>query len=492
MSPGQGRGPSEPAVTGRACVASGHPLAAQAGVDALAAGGSAVDAALSSAFAQWVVNAPLCGPGGDLLLLHVTASGVTVHGGWSRTPLALDPTAELTSSGPRAAVVPGALRGAEVAWAAAGRLPWANLFAEAIAAAEGHEVTEWMARSLAEVVRRGHGEAIERIFGRPTAPAAGETVTSPALAETLRLVAEEGADALYSGPLAERIDDAARREGAWVRGEDLVRVEGTTEPALRHDFGDVVVDLPGWPSQASITAELLAACGPEADPASVEFAASVAALTEQRLVDRCVVGLGGTTVSAAADAQGTSAAVVVSLAGTQFGSGWVAGDTGIAFGNRVGTSLTLRSDLPAANPRPGEVLPHTLSAAFARAADGRTLTVATPGGDRQVQWLTQAVQRFRLGHGAGDIAALPRWFVCPEGDRFGVPGGIGKPWFAFAEAGIDWVDDDRCAGYEVRRVDSVGGGLQVIVGEGGRWMAASDPRLGGRAMTVEEASCTSV
>ena len=83
-----------------------------------------------------------------------------------------------------------------------------------------------------------------------------------------------------------------------------------------------------------------------------------------------------------------------------------------------------------------------------------------------MQWLAQALQRFRLGVPAGDIAALPRWFVCPEGDRFGVPGGIGKPWFAFAEDGIDWAGDGRCAGYEVRRVESVGGGLQVIVGRG--------------------------
>jgi gamma-glutamyltranspeptidase/glutathione hydrolase len=490
VSPGPGRAPREPAITGRACAASGHPVAAQAAVETLAAGGSSVDAALAAAFAQWVVNAPLCGPGGDLLLLHATANGVDVYGGWSRTPLGLDPTAELTSSGPRAAVVPGALRGAELAWAAAGRLPWASLFAAAIAAAEGHEVTDWMARSLAEVVRRGHGEAIERIFGRPAAPAAGETVASPALGTTLSLVAEHGAAALYDGPLAERIDVAARREGAWLRAEDLARVEGVAEKAVRHDFGDLVVDLPGWPSQASITADLLGACDPKDDPASVAFATSVAGLTEQRLVDRCIVGLGGTTVSAAADGQGTSAAVVVSLAGTQFGSGWVAGDTGIAFGNRVGTALTLRPDLPAANPRPGEVLPHTLSAAFARAADGRTITVATPGGDRQVQWLAQALQRFRLGRSAGDIAALPRWFVCPEGDRFGVPGGIGQPWFAFAEDGIEWAGDERCAGYEVRRVESVGGGLQVIVREDGRWAAASDPRLGGRAMAVEEASCT--
>jgi gamma-glutamyltranspeptidase/glutathione hydrolase len=477
-------------VTGRAVVASGHPRAAEAGAEALRDGGSAVDAALACAFTQWVVNAPLCGPGGDLVLLHAVGGRVTVYGGWSRVPLGLDPQAELTASGPRAAVVPGAIGGAEAAWKGAARLPWRQLLQPAIAAARGHEVTAWMARSFGEVVKRGHGEAIERIFGLAEPPAEGATIASDALAATLARLADGGAAEIYRGGLAARIDDAARRDGAWLRGDDLAAMAPVVEPALRVDLGEVAVQLPGWPSQAGITSELLAAAGPQRDPASTGFAEAVAALTERRLVERCVVGLGGTAVSVAADAEGESAAVVVSLAGTQCGSGWVAGDTGIAFGNRVGTALSTRADLPAANPRPGEVLPHTLSAAFAQAGD-RTLTVATPGGDRQVQWLAQALQRFRLGAPAGEIAAGPRWFVCPEGDRFGVPAGIGQPWYAFAEPGIEWADDERCAGYEVRQVASVGGGLQVLVRRQGGWDAASDPRSGGRAMTVEEATCTS-
>jgi gamma-glutamyltranspeptidase len=91
-----------------------------------------------------------------------------------------------------------------------------------------------------------------------------------------------------------------------------------------------------------------------------------------------------------------------------------------------------------------------------------------------------------------EIVNGPRWFVCPEGDRFGVPGGIGQPWYAFAERGIEWAEQERCAGYEVRQVASVGGGLQAIIREGSTCTAASDPRSGGRAMTVEEAPCTSV
>ncbi len=480
-----------PEVEGSSCVASGHPAAASAGVAALAAGGNAVDAALACAFTQWVVNAPLCGPGGDLVLLHADPERTAVYGGWSRVPLGLDPTAELVASGPQAAVVPGALRGAEEAWTVAGQLPWADLFEAALRAAEGHRVTAWMARSFAAVERRGHGEATKRIFGSAQPPAEGDTIRSDALAATLGCLAHQGAGALYDGELAERIDRAARDDGAWLRTEDLAGLRAAVEPAARFDLGDVMVDLPGWPSQATITADLLAAAGAEAEPTSIEFAAAVAALTQQRLVERCVVGLGGTAASVASDASGSTAAVVISLAGTQFGSGWVAGDTGIAFGNRVGTALSTRADLPAANPHPGDVLPHTLSAAFARAG-ARTLMLATPGGDRQVQWLAQALQRFRLGRSIHEIASGPRWFVCPEGDRFGVPGGIGQPWYAFAEPGIAWAGQPRCAGYEVRPVASVGGGLQVI-GSSGRpgWVAASDPRSGGRAMAVEEASCTS-
>ena len=113
------------------------------------------------------------------------------------------------------------------------------------------------------------------------------------------------------------------------------------------------------------------------------------------------------------------------------------------------------------------------------------MTAATPGGDRQVQWLAQAVQRFRHGRPASDIAAGARWFVCPEGDRFGVPAGIGSPWYAFAEPGIEWSHDARCAGYEVRPVESVGGGLQLVVHDGRSNEFASDPR-GGGGVAVEE------
>jgi gamma-glutamyltranspeptidase len=315
-------------------------------------------------------------------------------------------------------------------------------------------------------------------------PGVGERISTSRLGASLQVVADEGPGALHDGgTLTEKVLAAARDAGAHLSAADLAAATPDVGPAEMTDLDGLVVAHPGLPSQAGITPSLLAAIAPDIAVESPEFAQALAGLTEEALVQRCVVGLPGTAASVAAT--GDEAAIVVhSLAGVQFGTGWVAGDTGIAFGNRVGTALTDRSDLPAANPRPGERPPHTLSAVWLRQGD-RSLLVATPGGDRQVQWLAQAAQRFRQGRDLDDIVTAPRWFVCPEGDRFGVPQGVGAEWFLFAEPGISWRDERELAGYRVRQVDSVGGGLQGVlrVSNTDEWVSATDPRAGGAALS---------
>ena len=510
------RGAMKASVAGSAGVASGHRLATEAGIAALRSGGTAVEAALAAAFTQWVVNAPQSGPGGELLALVAapgdrarTGADVQVYGGWSRVPLgpaggdgaapaAGDGAARQgwpPTSGPRNAVVPGSLRGAEAAWRTHGRLDWASLFSGALAAAAGHVVTPRMAEVYKRVESRGHIDALRRMLGSERAPRAGATIRMPDLAATLEAVAWRGPDAFYQGELADRLVAAAEHEGAALSHDDLDAMEAAVEPALRFDLDDVTVWVPPAPSQAAIIPALLAAASPDTDPASRDFAETLAPLTEQQLTQFCTRGPArpaGTAVATALDQHGMSATVVHSLAGVQFGTGWVAAGTGVAFSNRVGTALSERPDLPACNLKPGAVLPHTLSAAHVRRRHGPGwMTVATPGGDRQVQWLAQAIQRFRRGADTADIVAGARWFVCPTGDRFGVPAGIGQQWYAFAEPGIAWHGDDRLAGYEVRPTRNVGGGLQAVVGgddtgHGPHRAAelASDPRSGGAALAV--------
>jgi gamma-glutamyltranspeptidase len=430
-----------------------------------------------------VVNAPLCGPGGDLFVLHVRGGQGTVYGGWSSVPAGFPADAAVPYSGPAAAVVPGALAGADAAWRAAGRLSWRSLFAPAIAASEGHRVTAWMEASYAGVAARGKHEALERVLDQPGLPSSGSHVSCRRLGASLAGLAAGGSAYLYDGELGDRVAAAAVSDGGHLRRDDLRRVRAVVEPAEVEEVDGLTLAFPGLPSQAGMTAELLRAVDRGEAVESAGFAAALADVTQDALVRRCVVGLGGTAVSTAA--AGDEAAVVVhSLAGVQFGTGWVAADTGIAFGNRVGTALSERADLPAANPRPGELLPHTLSAAWLRAGD-RSLLVASPGGDRQVQWLAQSAQRFRQGAGLADIVSGPRWFVCPEGDRFGVPQGIGAEWFLFAEPGIDWRLEPELAGYRVKAVDSVGGGVHAVARTaGGPWQSGSDPRAGGAALAV--------
>ena len=75
--------------------------------------------------------------------------------------------------------MPGALRGAEAAWRGAGQLPWRELFCGALAAADGHEVTPWMARIYGEVARRGNGAAIGRIADQDGVPDPGARAQLP-------------------------------------------------------------------------------------------------------------------------------------------------------------------------------------------------------------------------------------------------------------------------------------------------------------------------
>lgn len=461
-------------------VACGHLLAARAGIDVLNEGGSAVDAVLAIAFCQWVVNGPLCGPGGDLFVLHAARGEATVYGGWSRTPERFPVRGPIVASGPAGAVVPGALAGAEAAWERAGRLSWSRLFAEAIRLANGHHVTPWMARSYRGVIERGNREALERSLNVSEAPCADDVVSYVQLGRTLQRLAVGGAHEFYHGSLARDLLRAAASDGAYLTSVDLDGMEASIGPAVTYRIGELEVTVPPPPSQAAIVPRLLQAADRDDSADGREFTLAVAPLVQDELTSRCIVGVPGTAAAVASDGEGM-AAVVHSLAGVQFGSGWIAGNTGVAFGNRVGTSLSMRSDLPGARPVPGAVLAHTLSAALFHSND-RAVLAATPGGDRQVQWLAQAGQRFRQGESIHQIVDAPRWFVCPEGDRFGVPEGIGKEWFLFAEPSVPWAAHHRVGKYTVRQMQSVGGGLQAIEHRGGDWSVASDRRACGAAL----------
>jgi gamma-glutamyltranspeptidase/glutathione hydrolase len=139
-------------------VAAEHPLEAMAGLDALKAGGNAIDAALAVYYMTSVVEQHQSGLGSDCFVLAYIAKErkVVFFNGTGPAPkLATLETyrklGEIPVNGPYAVSVPGAVAGFDLAWKKYGSLDYATLLKPAIeAASKGHPLTEWAATNYAE------------------------------------------------------------------------------------------------------------------------------------------------------------------------------------------------------------------------------------------------------------------------------------------------------------------------------------------------------
>ncbi len=244
-------------------VGTSGPLAVRAGIDALEQGGTAADAAIATALAQialtggsWNSYAGIFG-----LVYYDAKTGEvhTVNAGYrvpraEKEPLTI-PKRD-TPSG-RTAMVGGFMAGAEVAHERFGELPWASLFDPAI-----HVATEGIIVDpvFAQFIR--HREAV--LSRRPEtravfARADGELLTEgdlfrqPALAETLRAVARDGAHHMATGPWAKAFVEAVRAEGGHVTLEDLSGYEVLTPEPLQADYRGRTVFAPGPPTLGGVT-----------------------------------------------------------------------------------------------------------------------------------------------------------------------------------------------------------------------------------------------
>lgn len=207
-------------------VVAAHPLAAEAGLALLRAGGSALDAAIAAQMMLTLVEPQSSGIGGGGFLLHFErASGrIDAYDGRETAPSGADVAMFLAPDGqPRsfdeasggglAVGVPGLLRMLERAHRDHGRVPWRALFQPAIAAARsGFTVSPRLAGAIAGPRGPNLNAQARALFYHPdqTPLTAGERLKNPALAETLTAVADHGANALYSGPIADAIVAAVR------------------------------------------------------------------------------------------------------------------------------------------------------------------------------------------------------------------------------------------------------------------------------------------
>src|SRR5215468_5311119 len=139
-------------------VAAEHPLEAMAGLDALKAGGNAMDAALAMFYMTSVVEQHQAGLGGDCFVVAYIAKErrVVFFNGTGPAPklATLETYRKLGGipvNGPFAVSVPGAVAGFDLAWKKYGTLDYATLLKPSIAAAsEGHPLTEWAASNYIE------------------------------------------------------------------------------------------------------------------------------------------------------------------------------------------------------------------------------------------------------------------------------------------------------------------------------------------------------
>ena len=238
-------------------VAAAQPLAVQAGLDILKRGGSAVDAAIATNACLGLMEPTANGLGGDLFVILWDPAQKKVVGlnASGRAPLALTadkvpplPDGTIPLHSPYSWSVPGTAAGWFDLHAKYGKLPMKEVLAAAIRyAEEGFPLSPVIASDWGRSVRVFQDKPGFREVFMPggRAPKEGEVFKNPALAKTLRLLAEKGRDAYYKGPIAEAVVAFSKKNGGFFAMEDFARHVSTwDEPVSVNYRGYDVWELP--------------------------------------------------------------------------------------------------------------------------------------------------------------------------------------------------------------------------------------------------------
>ncbi|TYC66392.1 gamma-glutamyltransferase [Stappia sp. BW2] len=245
-----------PVFAREAAAATSHPLATSAALEVLQSGGNAVDAAIAAVAVQCVVEPHMTGIGGDCFAIVMEPDGrLTGFNGSGAAPRAAKPqklaelgVKEITDGSPHAVTVPGAVRAWETLLKAHGTKSFKSLFKRAIQyARDGFPVAPRVASDWAGEVDKLRADEISaaRYLIKGEAPKTGTILKYPHLADTLSAVAEGGADAFYSGPIADDIVSALASRGGLMTHDDLASCHTTAvSPVLRDYKGHTVAELP--------------------------------------------------------------------------------------------------------------------------------------------------------------------------------------------------------------------------------------------------------
>jgi gamma-glutamyltranspeptidase/glutathione hydrolase len=509
-------------VLARNVVATSQPLAAQAGLRMLLAGGNAVDAALAAAITLTVVEPVMNGIGGDAFAL--VWDGSELHGlnASGRAPAAWTPQRfaarrEMPATGWDAVTVPGEVSGWVALSERFGRLPFAELFAPAIEyAANGFLVSPIVARMWAGQVPRLAGEPgfAEAFLPDGRAPRAGERFVFPDQAHTLERIAATRGEDFYRGELAERMVAHARAHGGALALDDLAAHRADWVAPIGHPYHDLTLyELPpnGQGLAALIALGILEYCHvadhppDSADSLHLQIEAMKLAFADvyryvadpahMRVDPRALLEPGylksrvkeidrrqaryprhgvprheGTVYLTAADAEGMMVSYIQSNY-TGFGSGVVVPGTGISLHNRA-WGFTLEPGHP--NEVGGGKRPfHTIIPGFVARAGAPLMSFGLMGANMQPQGHVQLMTRL-ADYGRNPQAAIdgPRWRLDADSNLWIEP-----------EFGAAVLSELESRGHRIVPKDPLNfGAAQIAWRLEHGYLAASDPRRDGQAL----------
>jgi gamma-glutamyltranspeptidase/glutathione hydrolase len=265
--------PSATAEGERGMVVSAQHEASEAGLRILQAGGNAIDAAVAVGYALAVVD-PCCGNlgGGGFMLIHRADGHDSVINFRETAPQAAtadmfldaagNPVRDRSLYGYLAAGVPGTVMGLDRALSEYGKLARAAVIAPAIALARDGFVFGEAAAAIiaARADRLQKDPEAARIFLRPDGSPyrAGDRLVQPDLAKTLALVAEQGPDAFYRGPIAAAVASASKAQGGLLSAEDFAAYTVAEAPPVTCAYrGYTILSAPPPSSGGVILCEML-------------------------------------------------------------------------------------------------------------------------------------------------------------------------------------------------------------------------------------------
>jgi len=232
-------------------VAAGHPLAAEAGMRILKAGGNAMDAAIATWAVQGEVEPGMTGLGADMFVLYYNAKTGQVKfingTGFAAQAATIDfykSKGGIPEEGPLSIAVPAAVSGAAFAVKTYGTKPLADVLAPAIEIADGgFPVSEALAAGIksaqAKIAKFPSTTKIYFKDGKPLVM--GDIIRNPDLARTLRAIAAQGPDAFYKGDIAKNTAAFLKANGGIITEADLAGVQAFEDAPIHVNYRGVDV-----------------------------------------------------------------------------------------------------------------------------------------------------------------------------------------------------------------------------------------------------------